>query len=59
MIGRGHKLKNVDRSFSDALRKRKTLTVKTRLFFVASIIPWDRISGILFKSMLILLTIVK
>ena len=59
LTGRGHKLKNVVKSFSDAFRKRKTLTVKTKLFFVASIIPWDRISRILFKSKLILLTIVK
>ena len=63
LIGRGHKLKNVEKSFNGALnlalRKQKALTVKTRLFFVVSVISWDQISRALFKNMLIFLTIVK
>ena len=71
LTGRGHKLKNIEKSFNDVLnmsrqqscikktKKRKILIVKIRLFFEVSIIPWDRISRTLFKSMLIFLTIVK
>ena len=49
LLGRGHKLKNVEKSFHDvlnmlrqqylALRKWKTLTVKTRLFFCSKYNP--------------------
>ena len=65
LIGRGHKLQNVKKSFNDVLnmagqqsRIRKQNTLKNAVF-VLSIIPWDQISRTLFISMLIFLTIVK
>ena len=49
LIGTGHILKNVEKPFDDILnvttaiiKKQKTLTVKTALLFVTSIILWDR-----------------
>ena len=49
LIGTGHILKNVEKPFDDVLnvttaiiKKQKTLTVKTALLFVTSIILWDR-----------------
>ena len=63
LIGRGHKLKNVEKPFNDVLnmpqqqsRLKKTLT---GLLFVVTIIPWDVILRTLLKSMFIFLTIVK
>ena len=58
LIGRGHKLKNVGKSFNDALymsqkqsciKKTKSTNSKSKVVF-CSITPWDRISRALFKK---------
>ena len=67
LISRRHKLKIVEKSFNDALnmsrqqcciKETKSTNSKNKLF-VVSIIPWDRMSKALLKSIFMFLIIVK